>query len=148
MLQIPLYGLTNTGLESLQWLPTELLINLARINRIPDIMSSAISHECNQLFEVCYSFRPVFYQVIQSVTDSSHNIDVLLLIESTDIVGFTNLTFSQHEVERTRMVIDIQPVSDLTTIAIHWQQLVITTGNLNVRRHALTKWSDEALLAE
>ena len=64
MLQIPLNGLTNTSFECLQWLPTELLINLARINRIPDIMPSAVSHEGDQLFEVSYPFRLVLYQII------------------------------------------------------------------------------------
>lgn len=44
---------------------------------------------------------------------------------TTNVVSFTRLTPGYDGVERTSMIFNIQPVTDLVTFAINWQWFAI-----------------------
>jgi hypothetical protein len=45
-----------------------------------------------------------------------YHVQVLLLVMTTDIVCFTRFPLSDNGIECTRMIFDIQPVTDLVTL--------------------------------
>ncbi|MNR63340.1 hypothetical protein D3C85_1856240 [compost metagenome] len=47
-----------------------------------------------------------------------HDFDVLLLIVTADIVCLPDLTFRQHLVQGTGMILDIEPVAYLIALAV------------------------------
>ena len=70
-------------------------------------------------------------QAIYGVDKHLDDIDVLPLIEATDIISISNLTLMEDEVDGTGMIDDIEPVANVLTLAIDRQRLTISRKNLS-----------------
>ena len=62
--------------------------------------------------------------LIQIVTDQLHNIDIGHFIMAADIVGLAITGLPDDEVDSLAVILDIEPVSDILTLAIYRQRLV------------------------
>ncbi|MNF11366.1 hypothetical protein D3C80_2125760 [compost metagenome] len=54
-----------------------------------------------------------------------YHIQILLLVVATDIVGFTDTAGCYHGVQRTGMILHIEPVADLVAFTINGQRFAI-----------------------
>ena len=63
-------------------------------------------------------------RLAQLFADNLHDLDVLLLIVTADVVDFTNSTFVDNQVNGLAVVLHIQPVTDVQTLSINRQRLV------------------------
>ena len=63
--------------------PTQLIVNLGRINGITHIMTLTVANMGNQALRLA-----------QLLTDDFHNLDVLLFIMTADIVDFAHTTLA------------------------------------------------------
>ena len=57
-------------------------------------------------------------EAVNGVDDYLDDIDVLPLVEATDVVGLGNLAVVEDRVDRTGMILDIQPVTHVLALAI------------------------------
>lgn len=83
------------------------------------VMSGSICHELDQLF-----VRPINglgTEFIHQGTDRAYHINVSLLTVATDVLGFTVTSPLKNCNQCSGVIIDIQPVSHILTIAEHGQ---------------------------
>lgn len=62
-------------------------------------------------------------QFIEQCAKGMHDFDVLLLVMTADVVGLANNTFSHDFVQSTGVIFDIEPVTNLVSLAINRQGL-------------------------
>ena len=65
-------------------------------------------------------------QAIHGLDYHLDDVDVLPLIETTDVVGLGDLAMVENHVDGTSVILYIQPVAHVLTLAIHWQWLAMT----------------------
>ena len=65
-------------------------------------------------------------QAIYGVDKHLDDVDVLPLIEATDIISACYLTFVENKVDGTGMIDDIEPVAHVLALAIDGQRLAVT----------------------
>ena len=53
-------------------------------------------------------------------------VDVLPLVESADIVSFCDLAFMEDKIDRTCMILDIEPVTHVLALALDRKLLAVT----------------------
>ena len=79
--------------------------------------------------DVGYKLQGVTLRVAQdAVYGLDHNldkVDVLPLVETTNVVGLSNLALVEDEVDSTCVVLDIEPVADVLALAIYGQWLTV-----------------------
>ena len=66
--------------------------------------------------------RLLRHHLVENGADGAHHIDIFTLVMTADIVGLAALAFGRHFVQRTGMVLNIQPVTDLLPVAIYRQR--------------------------
>ena len=59
------------------------------------------------------------FHLVHEITHELHKMEVRLLIEPSDVVGFTCTTLVQHEPECLDMIADVEPVAHVHAIAIN-----------------------------
>ncbi len=64
-------------------------------------------------------------QTVNSLDDHLDDIDILPLVETTDVIGIGNLTLMEDEVDGTGMILNKQPVAHILTLAIDRQRLAM-----------------------
>ena len=64
-------------------------------------------------------------QAINGVDKHLDDVDVLPFVETTDIVGISNLSLMENQVDGTGMIDDIEPVANVLTLAIDRQRLTM-----------------------
>src|SRR5690606_19745156 len=57
--------------------------------------------------------------------DPPHDLDVLLLVRPADVVDLARPALAQHEVDRTREVLDVEPVAHLAAVAVDGQVVAV-----------------------
>ena len=65
-------------------------------------------------------------QSINSLDNHLDDIDILPLVETTDVIGLGNLTLVENHIDGTGMIYYIQPVAHVLTLTIYWQWLAMT----------------------
>ena len=65
-------------------------------------------------------------QTVGGLDKEFHNVDVLPLIEATDIVSVSNGTFMEDKVDGSCMILHIQPVTDIEALTINGKWLAMT----------------------
>lgn len=63
-------------------------------------------------------------RLAQFLADNLHDLDVLLLIVATDVVDFTNTALVNNQINSLSVVFNIQPVTNVQTLAVNRQWLV------------------------
>ena len=64
-------------------------------------------------------------QAIHGLDYHLDDVDVLPLIETTDVVGLGDLAMVEYHVDGTSVILHIQPVAHVLTLAVHWQWLAM-----------------------
>ena len=89
-------------------------MDLGRVDRITHIMSFTVGHIGDQTFRLA-----------QFLADQLHDIDVLHLVVSADIVYLTDASFVDHQIDRLAVIFHIQPVSYVQTFPVNRKRLVM-----------------------
>ena len=64
-------------------------------------------------------------QTIHRVDHHFDDVNVLPLVETTDIIGFRNLPIVENHVNGPRMILHVQPVAHVLALTIHRQRLAV-----------------------
>ena len=64
-------------------------------------------------------------QTIDSLDNNLNDVDVLPLVEASDVVGIGNLTLMENHIDGTGMILNIQPVAHILTLTIDGQRLTM-----------------------
>src|SRR5690606_31618927 len=92
------------------------------IDCITEVMSGTILHEGDELFGcACWTVKLLIHLLTQFLDE----IDILPLIESSDIVCFSIPSLMKDKVYRFGMINDVQPVPCIFAIAIDGKRLVV-----------------------
>ena len=63
-------------------------------------------------------------RLAQFLADDLHDLNILLFVMATDIVNFTNATIVNNQINSLAVIFNIQPVTDIQTLAVNRQWLV------------------------
>ena len=74
--------------------------------------------------------------MVQQVAYGLYDMNISALIPATNVVGFSNAAAVEDMRQRSRMILDIEPVTDVQTIAIDRQLLFGEALNNHVRELA------------
>ena len=117
--QIPLDGFTNAGVESFGRLPAEFSLYLARVNGVAAIMAGAV-RDIGNLFAIALAVRSGA-EFVKQCANRVDDVDVGFFVPAADVVDLADFARFQYAANGAAMVFDIEPVTDLLSIAIHWQ---------------------------
>ena len=96
IIEIPLYCFFDAFFELERWFPSEFCLKLARVDGVTGIMTEAVSDVSDEV-EVF-----AFLTTEESVNSIDHNlddVDVLLLVEASDVVCFCHLALMDDNME-------------------------------------------------
>ena len=123
VVQIPLHGLAQPAFKGFLRLPAQFAADFARVHRISHIVPGAVGNVGDQIVVMGGVRRFVAgRKFLQQVANGMDNINIPPLAVAADVVGFADGAAHQHAIERARVVIDIQPVTDLPPVAVHGQR--------------------------
>ena len=63
-------------------------------------------------------------RLVQFLADNLHNLNILLLIVTTDVVDFTNTTLVDNQINGLAVIFHIQPVTDVQAFTVNRERLV------------------------
>lgn len=107
VLEVPLDGRKDAGLEVVGRLPAELRLELRRIHRIAKVMSRSVLDIVDQGLRLA-----------QGLQDGLDDLEVGSLVVSADVVDLAVAAVSDDQVDGVVVVTDIEPVTDVGTIAV------------------------------
>lgn len=81
VIEIPLNGLLNAVLKLGLRQPAQLIVDFGQVNGITHIMTATITNMSDQAFRLA-----------QLLADNLHDLNILLLVVTADVVDFTNTT--------------------------------------------------------
>ena len=122
VVEIPADSLLDTLLKLQRGLPSELFLQLRRVDGIAQIVAGTVCNEGNEIHILTFLTTQ---QTVNGLDDHFDDVDVLPLVETTDIISVGNLTLMENEVDGTGMILDKQPVTDILTLAIDRQRLAM-----------------------
>ena len=85
-------------------------------------MTGTVGNEGNEVHVLAFLTTQ---QAVDGVDDNLDDIDVLPLVETTDVVGLGNHTLVEDEVDGTGVVLNEQPVAHVLALAIDGQRLAV-----------------------
>ena len=62
---------------------------------------------------------------INRLNNHLNQVDILPLVESSDVVGISYLSAMEDQIDCTSMILDIQPVADILTLSVNRQRLTM-----------------------
>ena len=123
VIEIPFYGLLDTLLKLERWLPTEFLLKLARVDGVTHIVTLSVGYVSDEVHILAFFSAE---QTVNSLDDHLDDINVLPLVETTDVVSLGNLALVENHIDGTGMIYYIQPVAHILTLTIYRQWLAMT----------------------
>ena len=123
VIEIPFHGLLDSLLKLERWLPTQFLLQLSRVDGITHIVTLSVGYISDEIHILAFLSAE---QSIHGLDNHLDDIDVLPLIETTDVVSLGNLTLVENHIDGTGMIYYIQPVAHVLTLTIYWQWLAMT----------------------
>ena len=123
VVEVPADGALDAFLELERGLPAELALQLAAVYGVAHVVAEAVGDVGDEV-EVLSLAAPE--QTVDGVDYHADDVNVLPLVEAADVVGLGNLAFVEDEVNRTRVVLDEEPVAHILAFAIYRQRLVVT----------------------
>src|SRR6266705_6736368 len=106
VVQIPGYGLAQSGIEALRGRPLELDGDLRRVHRVTTIVSRAVLHEGNQhgMWLLAIGSR-----LVEQRADCVHHLEIGLLVVATDVVTLADAAVLEDLSDRRAMILHVQP---------------------------------------
>ena len=123
VIKIPLHSLLDSLLKLERWLPTQFLLQLSRVDGITHIVTLSISYVGDEVHILAFLSAE---QSVNGLDNHLDDIDILPLVETTDVVSFGYLTLMENHIDGTGMIYYIQPVAHVLTLTIYWQWLSMT----------------------
>ena len=122
IIEIPLYCFLDALFKLERWFPAEFCLQFARVNSITGIVAKAVSNVCDEVevFAFLASKEP-----INGIDDYLDDVDVLPLVEATDVIGFSYFALMEDEVDGTSVVFYKEPVAHVLALAIDRQWLAV-----------------------
>jgi len=120
VIQIPVDGLLDAGLEGIGRLPAQLVNDPRRVDGVAAVVSGAILDVGNQITFGLFT-RP---RCIQACTNQTDDIYIRPFVAAADIIGFAQLAFVENRIDAPTVVFDVQPVADIFAVAVDRQGLV------------------------
>ena len=114
VVQIPLDRLLDAVGELGLRQPAELGVNLRRVDGVAHIVTLAVGDEGDQRLRLA-----------ERVADELHDIEVLHLVVTADVVDLALGALADDEVDGAAVILDIEPVAHVFTRAVDWERLVI-----------------------
>ena len=107
-------GFLNAVCELCFRKPAQFIVNLCRFNCITHIVSLAVGYISNQAFRFA-----------KLLADDLNDVDVLHLVVSTNVVNLTNASLVDNQIDCTAVILNIQPVTNILSIAIYREFLTL-----------------------
>ena len=85
-------------------------------------MSGTVGHEGDEVHILTFLAAE---QTIHGLDHHLDDVDVLPLVEATDVIRVSDLTLVENHVDGTGMVLDVEPVAHVLTLAIDGQRLAV-----------------------
>ena len=123
VLEIPFHGFLDTLLKLERWLPTQFLLQLSRVDGITHIVTLSVCYVGDKIHILAFLSAE---QSINGLDNHLDDIDVLPLVETTDVVSLGNLALMENHIDGTGMIYYIQPVAHILPLPIYWQWLAMT----------------------
>ena len=123
VLEIPFYRFLDTLLKLERWLPAEFLLQLSRVDGITHIVTLSVCYINDEIHILAFLSAE---QSINGLDSHLDDIDVLPLVETTDVVSLGNLALMENHIDGTGMIYYIQPVAHILPLPIYWQWLAMT----------------------
>ena len=121
VVEVPLDGLTNAGLEGLSRFPSQLPIDLGSIDGVAAIMTGTIG-DVGDLLLVALSIG-AGRKLIKDGTEGVDDVEVRLLVPPADVIGLTHLAGLEHATYGGGVVLHIEPVTDLLAVTVDRERL-------------------------
>ncbi len=119
VVQVPLHGFANAGLEGLGGLPAQFAFDLACVYCVAPVMAGAVCH-IDDLLGVGLAID-TRAQFVEQLADGVHDVDVGLFVPATHVVGLAQVPGFQHTADGAAVIFDVEPVADLHAVAIDGQ---------------------------
>ena len=113
IVQIPLNGLFDTVCKLCFRQPAQFVVDLGRVDGITHIVALTVGDIGNQTLRLA-----------QFLADQLNNVDVLHLIVTAHVVDFADLAVVDDEIDCLAVILHIQPVTHVFTLAVNRQRLV------------------------
>src|SRR5579871_1976537 len=114
MLQVPPNGLPQTALERVPRRPPQLPADLARVDRVSPVVTGTIRDERLQPAAAVWGRA----HLVHEIADAVHNLEVRALVAAADIVLLARTTVGQRDQQAGAVILDVQPVADVTAVAV------------------------------
>src|SRR5256885_1821431 len=121
MLEIPLHRFAQAVFECVRRCPSELAADLRRVDRVAAIVAGAIGDELLQP-SPALGAGP---QRIDRVADAIDNLQVRSLVAAADVVLLSEPAGSKYGQQSRAVVVHVQPVADMATVAVNRQRPVL-----------------------
>src|SRR5262249_49111066 len=115
--EIPTDRLRQPLVERARGLPAELAADQRCVDRIAQVVSGTIGDETNEALP-----RPVrlrAQRVVQEVANPLHDLEVATLRTAAHGIRLPDLAALEHANDRSRVVLDEEPIPDVLAFAVH-----------------------------
>ena len=123
MVKIPTDSFLYTFFKLQARFPTQFSLEFGGVNGIAHVMTGTVGDVCDEVevFAFCSS-----EQSVNSFDEHSYDVDVLPLVESSDVVCFGDDSVVEDGVDGTCVVFHIEPVSYVLSLAIYGQWFAVS----------------------
>lgn len=94
--------------------PSELVMNLRRVDRIATVVPLAIGNVRDQTFRLAELFA-----------DDLDDVDVSHFVMTADVVHLSDASFVNDQIDRATVIFNIKPVANVESFAINRKRLVV-----------------------
>lgn len=123
VVKIPPDCLLDPFRELKAWLPSKLILQFGGINGIAHVMPFAIRHKG---YQVIISTIRTAKQPVHSLDQNLDQVNVLPLVEASDVVSLGDPAFMEDQVYGTGMILDIKPVTYILPFSIDGKRPTLT----------------------
>ena len=113
VVEIPLNGLPDAVCEFRFGKPAQLVVYFGRVDGIAHIVTLSVGNKGYKAFWFAESMAYQFYDV-----------DILHLVVTADVVHFANRSVMYDKVDRTAVILNVQPVANVFACALNGQRFV------------------------
>ena len=122
VVQIPADGLLYALLELQRRLPSQLLLDLGAVDGIAHVVTGTVSHEGD---EVQVRSLGTAQKPVDCLDYHLDKVDILPLVEATDVVRVGHLALVEDQVDGPRVVLHVEPVPHVLSLAVDRKRLAV-----------------------
>ena len=119
---VPAHGLLDAFLKLQGGFPSELALEFAAIDGIAQVVAGAVGDVGDEV-EVGSLGAP--QQTVHGLDEHLDDVDVLPLVEASDVVRLGDLSLVEDEVDGAGVVNDVEPVAHVLALAVDGQRLAV-----------------------